>query len=278
MSPRDIAAAGSHQCGQTVEPKYNRPMDEEVLQSTAHREVVRVGDTVRRPVHAWSPSVHALLVHLESVAFPYSPRFLGFDDEGREVLSYTEGDSGAAGWWKVLGDDGLKAFARLLHEYHDAVAGFRPDESSWSTGLRDVAPNEIVCHGDFGPWNVIWRDFEPVGLIDWDYARPGSPSFDVAYALEYVAPFRSDELCISWMHHPAVPDRAARVRAFIDAYGADPSADWANAVIEVQQDGLDLVRKLAESGAEPQATWARDGYLERLEDQLQWSRNNRHLF
>ena len=36
---------------------------------------------------AHSPSVHALLRHLESVSFPYSPRFLGIDDKGRVKLS-----------------------------------------------------------------------------------------------------------------------------------------------------------------------------------------------
>lgn len=30
--------------------------------------VRRVGDTIRRPVGEWTPAVHALLTHLESVA------------------------------------------------------------------------------------------------------------------------------------------------------------------------------------------------------------------
>lgn len=39
--------------------------------------VVRVGDTVRRPVGSHSPLVHTLLRHLEEVGFPGAPRFLG---------------------------------------------------------------------------------------------------------------------------------------------------------------------------------------------------------
>ena len=54
--------------------------------------VVRVGDTVRRPVGLHSPLVHALLAHLESVGFAGAPRFLGVDEAGREVLSYIDGE------------------------------------------------------------------------------------------------------------------------------------------------------------------------------------------
>nr|WP_026876336.1 hypothetical protein [Jiangella gansuensis] len=62
-------------------------MAEEVLQADPHRRVVRVGETVRRPVMPWSAAVQALLLHLEAVGFPYAPRFLGLDEHGREVLS-----------------------------------------------------------------------------------------------------------------------------------------------------------------------------------------------
>ena len=48
---------------------------------------VRVGDTVRRPVGPWTPAVHALLGHLAG-RVPNIPRVLGFDDRGREILSY----------------------------------------------------------------------------------------------------------------------------------------------------------------------------------------------
>ncbi|MGW4802358.1 hypothetical protein ACWEPC_59100, partial [Nonomuraea sp. NPDC004297] len=39
--------------------------------------VVRVGDTVRRPVGFNAPLVHALLRHLEEVSFAGAPRLLG---------------------------------------------------------------------------------------------------------------------------------------------------------------------------------------------------------
>lgn len=54
--------------------------------------VVRVGRTVRRPVGAHSPLVHALLRHLEAAGFHGAPRFLGIDAAGREVLTFVEGE------------------------------------------------------------------------------------------------------------------------------------------------------------------------------------------
>jgi len=53
--------------------------------------VVRVGDTVRRPLHRNSEFVHALLRHLGAVGFDGVPRLLGIDDRGREILTYVDG-------------------------------------------------------------------------------------------------------------------------------------------------------------------------------------------
>lgn len=49
--------------------------------------VVRVGGTVRRPACAWSASVDALLLHLEASGYEGAPRPLGYDEQGRQVLS-----------------------------------------------------------------------------------------------------------------------------------------------------------------------------------------------
>ncbi|WP_033432008.1 phosphotransferase [Saccharothrix syringae] len=38
-------------------------------------------------------------------------------------------------------------------------------------GGTGPAGGEVACHGDFGPWNVVWRDGRPVGVLGWDYAE-----------------------------------------------------------------------------------------------------------
>ncbi len=54
-------------------------------------DVVRVGDTVRRPPPARAAFVHALLDRFERHGWPGAPRFLGVDAQGREILSFLGG-------------------------------------------------------------------------------------------------------------------------------------------------------------------------------------------
>ncbi|MEU8302654.1 aminoglycoside phosphotransferase family protein [Actinomadura sp. NPDC048955] len=252
---------------------------EDVLQDGPHRRVVRVGDTVRRPMQPWTATVHALLGHLEAVGFPYAPRPLGIDEQGREVLTFIDGESGPQGWAKVVDDRGLSAFARLLRDYHDATVGFSPPEQSvWSCGASALVEGQVVCHGDFGPWNVVWRGDQPVGIIDWDFVHPAPRLSDVAYALQYLAPFRDDAECLRWLHFTQVPDRRHRLELFCTAYGLAAPLGIVDAVIDRQRQNIDLVRRLASQGHEPQATWVREGLLEELDRRLVWSDSNRHLF
>ncbi|MEU8820460.1 aminoglycoside phosphotransferase family protein [Actinoplanes sp. NPDC048796] len=246
----------------------------EMLQDTPHRRIVRVGDTVRRPLLPWSAAVHELLRHLEAVGFPYAPRVLGVDDEGREVLTYVEGDSGPDGWAKVVDEDGLIAMARLLREYHEAVNGFRP-RAVWAGRTAPMAEDEIVCHGDFGPWNLVWHGNRPVGVIDWDYAWPAKPVHDVAYALEYVAPFRDDETCRRWLRYPGPPDRRRRMEIFAGAYGTAVDVEE---VIAQQELVWERATSLARQGLEPQAGWLASGLLDETAERIRWSRENRALF
>jgi hypothetical protein len=259
----------------------------EILKDEPHRPVVRIGDTVRRPVQPWTPAVHGLLRHLESVGFPYSPRVLGIDDEGREVLTYVEGESGTDGLAKVVDDRRLVAMARLLREYHEAVAGYRPVDARWAVTVATNAgvgpaappvPGELICHGDFGPWNLVWRGTEPVGIIDWDYALPHRPLLDVAYALEYVAPFRDDAECMRSLRYPAPPDRRARLERFATAYGLTDLTGLADAVIDQQQSVLDWSLRLADEGHQPQLALREAGHFDEVADRVRWSRANRHLF
>src|SRR5262245_35261518 len=71
------------------------PMSEPIpLDGGSHSVVVRVGSTVRRVRRPWSSSVIALLQHVEREGFAGAPRALGFDEQGREVLTYIEGQVG----------------------------------------------------------------------------------------------------------------------------------------------------------------------------------------
>lgn len=47
----------------------------------------RIGTTVHRPVGPWTTSVHSLLAFLAERGVPHVPQVLGFDEQGREVLT-----------------------------------------------------------------------------------------------------------------------------------------------------------------------------------------------
>src|SRR5579863_4023166 len=197
--------------------------DQQIRQSldkTPKRPIERIGDVVHRPTAHWTPAVHSLLNYLGSVGFKYSPRVLGFDADGREMLSYIAGESGGESWGKIISDEGLRKFAKLLHEYHEAIADFQPAVAAeWACAFGAPQPGAIMCHVDFGPWNTVWQGDEPVGIVDWDLVVPAKPRFDVLYALEYSVPFRDDERTLTWHHFPEVPDRKHRIQVFAEAYG-----------------------------------------------------------
>jgi hypothetical protein len=250
-----------------------------VLKDEPGREVVRIGDQIHRPAGYWTPAVHALLRHLEAVGFPYAPRALGTDDQGREVLSYIPGSSGSLGWAAVVPEEGVARFARLLRDYHDAVRGFAPPPGAiWAVGEGAPAPGEGVCHGDFGPWNVVWHQGQPVGIIDWDFAGPGPALDDVTYALEYVTPFRDDAMALRWLAYERPPARRRRIEVFAAAYGLASTSGLVERVIERQRLTIAHARALAARGVEPQATMVAAGELDRLEARAVWSERHRDLF
>lgn len=184
--------------------------------------VVRVGATVRRPMRPSSPSVHALLRHLEAAGFDGAPRVLGVDERGRQILTYVEGLVPAHPLPAyAVGDEALTALARLLRRFHDAAATFTPPQDAvWEDGSAPEGPAELVGHCDVTPANVVFRKTAqgllPYALIDFDMARPTTRLFDVVTTLRHWAPL-ADPVDRDPVQRPL--DAAARVRLFCDAYG-----------------------------------------------------------
>lgn len=178
--------------------------------------VVRVGATVRRTPGPWTPQVHRLLAHLRAMGIDEAPAPLGFDAQGREMLTFIPGTVGNDPLPAALRtDDLLIAAARLLRRIHDATAVVAANWlSGWQAPIRP--PVEVICHGDFAPYNCVFDGDRLVGVIDFDHAHPGSRLWDLAYALYRFAPITA----------PSNPDgygttaeQCRRVRLFCDEYG-----------------------------------------------------------
>ncbi|GAA3125541.1 Ser/Thr protein kinase RdoA (MazF antagonist) [Kribbella aluminosa] len=219
-----------------------------LLGGTANRGfVVRVGDTVRRPLRASSTATHALLEHLERVGFDGAPRLLGVDSQGREVLSYLPGETVQAPYpaWSMT-DEALDSVALLLRAYHEAVADFRPVGLAWAEPVPASYVTGLISHNDPNLDNVVFRDGVAVALIDFDLAGPGSALWDVATAIRLWAPLRPDPDT----HDVRRGRSLTRFRRFADTYGLT-DADRAR-LVDAAADNhiwcMDYVRRGAESG------------------------------
>lgn len=183
--------------------------------------VVRVGDTVRRPVRPHSTAVQAFLRHLEAVGFDGAPRFLGIDGKGREVLSWLPGDVALPPFPAWVGsDDILEGVARLQRRLHEAARTFEPPHDAvWDRpNLGDPGPGAIVCHNDLCIENVVVRDGRVAGFIDFDFAAPSDPLLDIAIAARHWIPIRDPRDVDPGLRGL---DQAARFRRFCDAHGLD---------------------------------------------------------
>ena len=192
--------------------------------------VVRVGDTVRRPAGPWSATTRSLLGHLEAVGFDEAPRYLGTDARGRDVFSYIDGVVPLPPFpaWSMT-DEVLADLAGLLGRFHRAVGSFDPgDPAAWSSELADPQGGAVVCHNDVCPENVVFRDGRAVGLVDFDFAAPGRPAWDVVRTIVMWAPMTDPRYRRDF---PSGLDAVGRLARFVSAYGLEP--DQADEVVDL---------------------------------------------
>src|SRR5262245_66544813 len=123
------------------------PSDEEVplLGGMSMRGVVRVGDTVRRPVNANSDYVHGLLLHLEQRGFEGAPRYLGIDHKGREILSFIEGWAPPHNGLR-LSEEEVRAGARLVRDVNDLTQGTPFSAGSEVAAARNLSKTKFFFH------------------------------------------------------------------------------------------------------------------------------------
>jgi hypothetical protein len=237
---------------------------------TANRgRVFRIGDTVRRPLRPTSPATHALLGHLAAVGFTGAPRFLGVDEQGREVLSYLPGTAITPPYpaW-ALTAEALTSVAHLLRDYHRAVSSFDPAPHAWPPSPPAPFVDGLVSHNDVNLDNVVFREGRAVALIDFDLASPGSRVWDVACAARLWTPLRPDRLIDDTRRGRVL----ARFRLFVDSYGL-PDADRDDVVTAVRQNHewcYDVIGTAAANGHAGFSDYLDGGARDRAEGVRKW--------
>lgn len=246
-------------CSTGAEP----PLEQPLHGGTANRgRVVRVGDTVRRPVRTTSAGTCALLEHLAGVGFDGAPRYLGTDEQGREVLSYVEGHAVTPPYpaW-ALSSEALVSVADLLRALHEAVAGFDPGPYAWPGPVPSRFRTSVVTHNDPNLDNVVFRGGRAVALIDFDLASPGSRVWEVATAVRLWAPLRRDDDIDDSRRGRSTE----RLRCFVDAYGLDPAerAELPDALLASHDWIYGLVSDEARQGHQAFGQYWREGAADR---------------
>ncbi|WP_157545513.1 phosphotransferase family protein [Microtetraspora fusca] len=231
---------------------------EEILPGGFVNKVVRVGDTVRRAVPVRADFARRLLAYLERAGWSGAPRFLGIDEQGRQVLSHLDGvvPWGSGSRVDVAADEGLFRVARLVREFHDLTAG---------TSL--AAGSETVCHNDLSPRNTVYRAGVPFAFIDWDLAAPGARIHDVAH--------------VCWQYlglGPQIADArvvARKVRLVCDAYGLTDRSLLIDTIIWWQERCRRGIEAAAASGDRSMIYLRDTGAVRTVRDAAAWVTRHR---
>jgi aminoglycoside phosphotransferase (APT) family kinase protein len=184
--------------------------DVELPGGTSKRYVIRTPSDYRRGRHADAASrEYSVIQSMHAAGLPVQrPCFLEVaTDEHAAPFYVVEYGDGAPELAPADVDDYLKQYATRLAEVHqvrwqDANLAFLPkvelgtpdDRSAGATRMRvdDIrktlktppveahANPHVLCHGDFWPGNLLWRDGKLVTIIDWEESTIGEPLFDLA--------------------------------------------------------------------------------------------------
>lgn len=194
----------------------------------------RVGHTVRRATGPWTPAVHSLLEHL-APRLAHIPQVFGFDDRGREILSYLPGrvvdiDS------ELLTPGQIRSLVSWTLLFHEAVAEFE-HVGPWR--FDEVDRPTLVAHNDIAPYNVCFDGDELVGVFDWDLAGPSTPLLELAFIAWNCVPLWRDVGDV-WS--------AERLELIAATYGSHSASQILRAVPKRIELMLDWIPKAAEAG------------------------------
>lgn len=212
--------------------------------------------------------MQALLAFLHESGYEFAPRPLGIDENGREIVSYIEGETQMSPVPDEVWFDALPEAARRLRQLHDLTANFVPPVGAIWKGppYADLSRLEghtcddegkVICHGDWGKHNGVFKNGRLVGMIDWEWARPESRLFDIGwFALEW-CPIGAPEVVGPALAEPV--DQPARLRELCDAYCLEDRSDVLGAVWSVLETFIEWLEAGAAAGDPVRKKWVDEG-------------------
>ncbi|MCG9628042.1 aminoglycoside phosphotransferase family protein [Vibrio mediterranei] len=185
-------------------------------------QIVVKTDTVIRPASPWSRSVHICLKFLEQQGFQGIPKVLALDNDN-ETLSLVKGKTFNYPLLEEIASlQALETAARLQRRLHDASVGFieQYDVARLDWMLSSDTESEVMCHGDFAPYNVALEANNVVGVFDFDTVHPGSRLWDLSYSVYCWAPFKTNSVD----KLGDIEQQVGRAKAYLDVYEIDTAS------------------------------------------------------
>jgi Ser/Thr protein kinase RdoA (MazF antagonist) len=235
--------------------RYNARVSEVALSGGYTTGAVLIDGVVHKPASPVTPTVHALLRHLDAVGFEGAPRALGIDDQGREMLTYLPGETvGDTAPWPAwaFADSTLVQVGRWLRRLHDATASFVPPaDEKWFIG-PPLGPGLIVGHQDAAPYNAVVAGDRLVGFCDWGAAGPSTRAFDLALSALWWVPL-CPPATVEPLGFTDFPDRSRRLHLLLDAYGDAPGFDpdrraFGTVIVQRARRQAAAIRRMADDG------------------------------
>ena len=131
--------------------------------------------------------------------------------------------------WRSFGDEELRGRS------HPAL------ERAWSWLDTELPADSGIglCWGDPRPGNIIWEDFRPACLTDFEAACIGPPEFDLAWWLMFD---RTMHDLVGIERLPGDPDRDEQRRIYFDRAGLTPFETFAHEVFAAARYSVIVVR------------------------------------
>jgi hypothetical protein len=163
--------------------------------------------------------------------------------------------------------------------FHEASSQLPVGDGPWSDELADPAGGPMVCHNDVCLENVVFRDGRAVGLLDFDFAAPGRPIFDLAAFARMCVPI-DDDLSASRLGFGLL-DRPHRLRLVADTYGLDSKgrSELVHHLDRPMRGGGAFVQRRVAAGEPNFIRMLKEiGGMERYDRRLRWWKENRDSF
>lgn len=131
--------------------------------------------------------------------------------------------------------------------------------------LEPVTPIEVICHGDYAPYNVVVMNDTVKAIIDFDTIHPGSRLGDVSYAIYRWIPSIDG-------YDDEFEDYLKKIRLFLDVYGI--SDNHRKEVIKIMIKRLkaltNYMQKEAKAGNTDFQRNINDGHLKKYFDDIEY--------